>query len=202
MNGRASAPIDGEMPVITVTRTDAITSGTWRKEAKPKKVFAGVSDVTGDLNQPVELEIYRGNSGVLRTVYKWVPVTNFRSSAKALRFDIDTSADVKPSLLDRDIVRRAAAMLSSDAVWNRHDNRKCPKDAATHSIYCAMIDASIAVTGGFNHRRPAMEAVRAIVDERSAGRPYHHRLMDYNNDPKTTLGDVQSLFAEALRRMK
>lgn len=40
-----------------------------------------------------------------------------------------------------------------------------------------------------------------IVDERTTGRPYHHRLMDYNNDPSTRLQDVQSLFAEALRRI-
>jgi|HubBroStandDraft_4_1064222.scaffolds.fasta_scaffold164813_3 hypothetical protein len=31
-------------------------------------------------------------------------------------------------------------------------------------------------------RRPAMEVVRIIIDERSAGRNYQHRLMDYNND--------------------
>jgi hypothetical protein len=47
-----------------------------------------------------------------------------------------------------------------------------------------------------------MEAVRGIVDERTATRNYHHRLMDYNNDPTTTLGDVQSLFSEALTRMR
>jgi hypothetical protein len=58
------------------------------------------------------------------------------------------------------------------------------------------------VTGGFHHRRPALELVRQIVDERSEGRNYHHRLMDYNNDPSTRLEDVQSLFAEALARMK
>jgi hypothetical protein len=46
-----------------------------------------------------------------------------------------------------------------------------------------------------------MEVVREIIDERTAGRNYHHRLMDYNNDQTTTLTDVQSVFSEALRRM-
>jgi hypothetical protein len=32
-------------------------------------------------------------------------------------------------------------------------------------------------------------------------RNYHHRLMDYNNDPTTHLSDIQSLFNEALKRM-
>ena len=46
-----------------------------------------------------------------------------------------------------------------------------------------------------------MELVRQIVDERTTGRNYDHRLMDYNNDPSTTLADVHSLFAEAMSRI-
>jgi hypothetical protein len=65
-----------------------------------------------------------------------------------------------------------------------------------------MEKAAIDVTGGFNHRRPALESVRVIVEERTATRNYHHRLMDYNNDPTTRLDDVQSLFKEALIRME
>ena len=74
--------------------------------------------------------------------------------------------------------------------------RRRPRNGA-----CAIELATRDVTGGFSHRRPAMEVVREIVDERTTGRPYKHRLMDYNNDPSTTLKDVQSLFAETLRRM-
>ena len=47
-----------------------------------------------------------------------------------------------------------------------------------------------------------MELVRQIVDERSKGKSYSHRLMDYNNDPATRLEDVRSLFAEAIARIK
>jgi hypothetical protein len=61
--------------------------------------------------------------------------------------------------------------------------------------------ATIEVTGAFHHRRPAMELVRQIVDERSAGRPYHHRLMDYNNAPTTRLADVRGIIADALSRL-
>jgi hypothetical protein len=98
-------------------------------------------------------------------------------------------------------VKRAAAILSSTSAWNRSDNRKCPKGATKWSIYCSMEQATIDVSGAFSHRRPALEVVREIVDQRSVGRNYSHRLMDYNNDPLTRLEDVQSLFAEALARM-
>jgi hypothetical protein len=60
----------------------------------------------------------------------------------------------------------------------------------------------IEVTGGFNHRRPAGQLVRQIVDTRSKDRDYQHRMMDYNNDPRTTLSDVRSLFADAIARIK
>lgn len=54
---------------------------------------------------------------------------------------------------------------------------------------------------GIDHRRPALEILREVVDDRSKGRHYHHRLMDYNNDSATTFSDVQSLFREALKVM-
>lgn len=104
--------------------------------------------------------------------------------------------------LDRKILERAAALFKSEAVWNRADDRKCPPNAATVSIYCAEERASTEVAGGFHHRRPALELVRVIVDERSKGKSYSHRLMDYNNDPSTTLADVRSLFAAALARAR
>jgi hypothetical protein len=99
-------------------------------------------------------------------------------------------------------VLEAAKVLLTEGAWNRTDNRKCPANATTWSIYCAVEKATIDVTGGFHHRRPALEVVREIVDERTATRNYRHRLMDYNNDPTTRLQDVQSLFKEALRRIK
>ena len=70
------------------------------------------------------------------------------------------------------------------------------------SIYCADEQATIEVTGGFHHRRPALELVRVIVEERTKDKKYQHRLMDYNNDRTTTLADVKSLFAEALAQIK
>jgi hypothetical protein len=40
------------------------------------------------------------------------------------------------------------------------------------------------------------------VDTRSKDRNYSHRMMDYNNDPRTQLSDVRSLFAEAIARIR
>jgi hypothetical protein len=118
-----------------------------------------------------------------------------------MEFRFDAAHEVPPNELDRLIVQRAASLLSRDTVWNRKDDRNCPRGASTWSIYCAMERATRDISGGFHHRRPAMELVRQIVEERTAGRDYSHRLMDYNNDRATALADVNGLFGEALQRI-
>jgi hypothetical protein len=164
-------------------------------------VAHGTSDLA-DTYDDVEIEIYTGGTGVIRTYNGWFPVSGFTGQDSRVRFQIDTAEEVPANALDREILQHAAAIITSDAVWNRSDNRKCPATASTWSIYCAEERASVDVTGGFHHRRPALELVRQIVDERSQGKSYTHRLMDYNNDPSTHLEDVRRLFAEAISRIK
>jgi hypothetical protein len=153
---------------------------------------------------PAQLQIFDAGSGVLQTMYGWFPIRNYTFTQRELAFEVDRQDEVPPNALDVRIIERASQILSSPRVWNRHDNRKCSPGAATFSIYCAGERAVEDVTGAtdlLNHRRPAMEVIRAVVDDRSEGRGYHHRLMDYNNDPTTTFNDVQSLFREALQRI-
>jgi hypothetical protein len=150
----------------------------------------------------VEIEIYPGGTGVMRIYAGWFAVSGFMAADSVLRFRVDTVKELPPSALDRQILERAAQIITADSVWNRADNRKCPATATKWSIYCAVERAEVAVAGGFHHRRPAMELVREIVDERTKAKSYQHRLMDYNNDPTTHLDDVRTLFAEAIQRIK
>jgi len=69
-------------------------------------------------NEPLELEIYTGGRGVLRTEYGWFAVTQFASSP-TLSFDLDASHEVRPNPLDRKIVRKAAATLSTGSGMER-----------------------------------------------------------------------------------
>jgi hypothetical protein len=185
-----------QTPVVTLQSVRAITTGTWRSDMKPVSVWSGDMTDRGYPNAPLELEIYEGNWGVLRTEYGWFRVSDFVAN-QTLRFRLDSTREIKPSTLDLAVVARAAQILSAEAAWNRADNRKCPVNATQWSIYCALEKAEIEVTGGFHHRRPAAEIVRKIVDERARKRDYHHLLMEYNNDPRTHLRDVQTLFEQA-----
>ncbi|HEX3464306.1 MAG TPA: hypothetical protein VHS78_09700 [Candidatus Elarobacter sp.] len=190
-----------QQPRMTLARAAAITTGVWRDDVTPMEVWSGEMTGEGSHDAPLELEIDAGGTGVFRTEYGWFPVSGYAASATMLSFRLDASHEVPPDQLDRRIVQLADATLSSPAVWNRADNRRCPASASAWSIYCAVERVEIQVTGGFHHRRPAMELVRRVIEERTAGRHYHHRLMDYNNDPSTALADVHSVFAEALARM-
>lgn len=64
--------------------------------------------------------------------------------------------------------------------------------------------ATIEAAGKAEHRRAALQEVRFVIDEITADRNYHHRLMDYNNDPTTTFADVQEVLrvTESLIRLK
>jgi hypothetical protein len=194
---KGSCAVLDQSPAMTLAPAAAITTGVWRDDVRPAAVWAGEAG----RDAPIEIEVYSGGWGIMRTEYGWFPVTNLVASS-TLTFDVDASHEIVPDALDEQIVRRAAEILSSDQVWNRNDDRRCPATATRWSIYCALAKATIEVTGGFHHRRPAQEVVRVIIEERTVGRGYHHRLMGYNNDPTTHLRDVQRVFADALARME
>jgi hypothetical protein len=118
------------------------------------------------------------------------------------KFQGDPDADPPVTRDDVKIVQRAEAILNSPAKWNRADNRECPGTAKTFSLYCALELATDEVSGHFQHREAAMQQARFVIDEDLAGgNHYHHRLMDYNNDPKTTFADTQKFFHLLERRI-
>jgi hypothetical protein len=94
---------------------------------------------------------------------------------------------------DLQIVKRARELLDSPLKWNRADNRICPAQAKTISLYCALQLATIEVGGRAEHRGAAFQEARFVIDEIAADRNYEHRLMNYNNDPTTTFADIQEV---------
>jgi hypothetical protein len=107
----------------------------------------------------------------------------------------ESDAHPPASKSDVEIIKRARQILDSPEKWNRADNRNCPDGEKTFSIYCALEKATDEVTADFAHRGAAMQDGRFVIDEVLAPHNhYEHRLMNYNNDPKTTFADVQRFF--------
>jgi len=104
----------------------------------------------------------------------------------------DSNARPPVSKVDLLIIRRAGEILNSEAVWNRADNRVCPEDAKTFSLYCALEKASKEIST-LEHRSAVMQEARFVIDEIAPKRNYEHRLMNYNNDPSTTFADINKV---------
>src|SRR5215469_12936752 len=129
-------------------------------------------------------------------------------SAVSLSGQISTSGDspdADPPVSQNDIrvVRRARDILVSPAKWNRADSRQCPANESTCSLYCALEQATQEISKKFEHSGAAAQQARFLIDDDLAkGNHYQHRLMDSNNDPKTTFSDVQRLFALLEQRIQ
>ena len=104
-------------------------------------------------------------------------------------------SNVRPAVtkIDLQIVKRAREILNSESKWNRADNRVCPAEAKTVSLYCALQTATVEVGGKAEHRGAALQEARFVIDEIARDRNYEHRLMNYNNDRTTTFSDIQEV---------
>jgi hypothetical protein len=78
---------------MTLRPAVAITTGVWRDHIHPVSVWVGDMTDQGYPNAPLELEIYSGGRGILRTAYGWFAVTEFALSSM-VSFDLDTSREV------------------------------------------------------------------------------------------------------------
>ncbi len=108
-----------------------------------------------------------------------------------------SDSDARPPVTKADvrIVQRAREILNSPQKWNRADNRICPAPAKTFSLYCALEKATDEVSGHFEHCGAPMQEARFVIEDVAPNwKAYNHRLMDCNNDPKTTFADIQKVF--------
>jgi hypothetical protein len=143
-----------------------------------------------------------GRPGVAKTPYGWFALTESKDEGGALSLTIIANRQLPPTQDDIRITQRARALLASEAVWNKEDNRQCPAGASKVSLFCAMMQATTEVSGGVHYRQPAMQAVREVLNEVGGDRVKLHRIMDYNNHPATTLAEIHDLLAKAERKLE
>ena len=105
---------------------------------------------------------------------------------------------------DLDILAMACGLLSNPAHWHKEDDRKCQKDidSGIWSLFCALRHSSTTCAGEYNHHNTAVQTVRFVIDDLKPEHNYGHTLMDYNNDPETSHGDILLLLNESTRRIQ
>ncbi|MEO1202385.1 MAG: hypothetical protein AAFX10_06745 [Pseudomonadota bacterium] len=122
--------------------------------------------------------------------------------AELERFQAILASRERPvDALDLALLDNALSRLRDVERWDRDDDRSCAEDDETVSLYCALFFASIDYLGEYQHRRTAMQEVRFAIEDVSGGREFEHRLMDFNNLPETTLGDVRGVLGMARERV-
>jgi hypothetical protein len=103
---------------------------------------------------------------------------------------------------DVPILERTLALLEDEAAWSKEDDRSCDPAAVRLSLYCALQEASVEITGEFHHRAAALQAVRHAIDAVRPGNGYAHRLQDFNNAPDVTLETVHTVLHSAIAELQ
>lgn len=103
--------------------------------------------------------------------------------------------------IDLEILDHAAAILSGPEAWDRKDDRECGADDVIFSLFCALKRASEQTTGGYEHRRTALQEVRFAIEDLRPGVEYEHRLRDFNNEARTTFDEIRLVLSTARSRV-
>jgi hypothetical protein len=151
------------------------------------------------LEDPTRFEVV---SSVARTPFGWFRIEKADIAATSVALKIDASRQLPATADDLKIVQRAKALIASEAVWNKQDDRNCPPNPTKWSAFCALMQATSEISGGIHCRQPALQAVREAVNAVGGTRVNKHRLMDYNNHPDTTLREIHGLFEQAAQRLR
>lgn len=141
-------------------------------------------------------------TGIAKTPSGWFALRSFELRGNAMYMEIAIDKLLPPTADDIRIIKRALELLADTTNWNRRDDRKCQANALQLSLFCALNQATIEVSGGIHYRQPAAQAVRQVLNEVGGNRVQKHRLMDYNNHPDTTLEDIHNLLRTAQSRLE
>lgn len=139
---------------------------------------------------------------IAKLPFGWFPLQSISQSSDELILSINAQNILPATPDDTKIMDRALELLSSQDIWNKNDNRICPPNPNQWSLFCALTQATVEVSGGVHYRQPAHEKVREVLNEVGGDRVKTHRLMDYNNHPDTTLEDVRNLLIKARARIQ
>ena len=155
------------------------------------------------MKSPVRLAAFLGTVALVRSLEAGAALPQQSPQLTASSQELE-QRDLPVSEDDLRILVKARALLETDAVWNRSDDRECADDEASgkRSLFCALQKACVDVLGVYEHRRVALQEVRFAVEDATRRQDFEHRLRDFNNLPTTRLTDIQRVLQVATDRVK
>lgn len=210
LNGKCLLESDPEAPQRVTRRTDRLRF--WPQESVSVFIGGGPTSappwhgqfVAPTYNQSFEIVQQRIASNkvrtVLRTAYNgWTTVSDWRETTggtAVLVFRLNYSAATSDDVA---ILRGTLQRLPSSRSWDREDDRNCENDAPGRmSLYCLLATLTKEQMGRYHHSQPALEVVRWVINRRWPERLKGHGLMDFNNNPATTLQDLREVLELSL----
>jgi hypothetical protein len=94
------------------------------------------------------------------------------------------------------ILEIAGALLADEAAWDRSPIRMNGPVNGRYTLYSALATACHQVTGRHVHRHPALEAVRAEIEDRVPGQRWRHRRAEFNVE--ASFEDVKAVLTSAI----
>ncbi len=196
--------IDGPNPRVTCDTPPRRVATTLRRTETGNNNWLGTME--GKFPEdPVRFELVNGSGGearIAKTPFGWFALQTERLEADTLNLTIAANRQLPPTMDDIRIIQRASVLLFDEKTWNREDNRTCPPNPQSWSLFCALNQATFEISGGIHYRQPALQMAREVLNEVGGSRLGKHRLMDYNNHPDTTLAEIQQLLQTAQARLK
>lgn len=140
---------------------------------------------------------------VLRNAHSWAIVRTWHVLGDSALLSFAPSEEADPSDDDIAILTKALVSLDSIRLWDRADDRDCTNDPPGQlSLYCLVYQAVEAHMGRIHFRQPALQVVRSVVSRQWRQRIQSHPLMDFNNDPRTTMTDIRNALEASLTQAR
>ena len=96
----------------------------------------------------------------------------------------------------------AKTLLYSEQKWDHDDLRDCSDSVKSnyYSLFCALLQCQVMLTGEYIHRAPVMETIRGLITEEYG--PLNHPIQDFNNLNTILHADVLEMLNKAIVRRR
>ncbi|MEP5613920.1 MAG: hypothetical protein ABJP45_16835 [Cyclobacteriaceae bacterium] len=138
---------------------------------------------------------------MIKTNNGWYPLTKVKMTSEKLLMSFNWGFQAPNRNIDLEVLQRTKQLLGIRSSWNHEDDRRCDDDmsAKRWSLYCALKQAYLDLTGDFNHRAAGLNVVRESISEVNPEWKYKHQLMEFNNDE--TYDEVIDLLNLSIEKM-
>lgn len=139
---------------------------------------------------------------VMKTQVAWLLVEAPTIDLNGVAFWLQFDEDAPPTRDDLEILTRAEEILWDEGVWDRSASKRCRPGAKTWTLFCAMRDATVEVTGEFHPKQPAVVILENVIQEVFREMAFDDPIVDYNTYEDAILVEMHRLLGQAQAQVR